>query len=71
MIVLKAPASSLREAPIQKLMMNAAVDLMPPFAREMHGLSRPILPPMVRGATFGIAQTLRWAFAGENYRKAH
>jgi uncharacterized protein (DUF2236 family) len=70
-IVLKAPASSLGEAPIQKLMMNAAVDLMPPFAREMHGLSRPILPPMVRGATFGIAQTLRWAFAGENYRKAH
>jgi uncharacterized protein (DUF2236 family) len=70
-LVLKAPASSLAEAPIQMLLMNAAVDLMPPFAREMHGLARPALPPMVRGATFGIAQTLRWAFAGENYRKAH
>jgi hypothetical protein len=51
--------------------MNAAVDLMPGFAREMHGLARPILPPIVRGATYGIAQTIRWAFAGEQYRKSH
>jgi len=50
--------------------MNAAVDLMPAFAREMHGLSRPMLPPVVRGATYGIARTIRWAFAGEQYRKA-
>lgn len=68
-LVLKAPARSLAEAPVQSLLMNAAVDLMPPFAREMHGLARPVLPPIVRGATFGIASTLRWAFAGERYRK--
>jgi uncharacterized protein (DUF2236 family) len=69
-LVLDAPAPSLAEAPVQALIMNAAVDLMPQFAREMHGLSRPMLPPMVRGATYGIARTIRWAFAGENYRKA-
>jgi len=51
--------------------MSASVDLMPAFAREMHGLSQPFLPPMVRGATYGVASTLRWAFAGENYRATH
>jgi uncharacterized protein (DUF2236 family) len=70
-LVLKAPAASLAEAPVQSLITNAAVDLMPQFARDMHGLSRPLLPPVVRGATYGIAQTLRWAFAGENYRRSH
>lgn len=70
-LVLKAPAPSLAEAPVQLLLMNAAVDLMPAFAREMHELSRPMLPPVVRGATYGIARTIRWAFAGENYRRSH
>ena len=58
-IVLKAPASSLAEASVQSLLTRAAVDLMPPFARRMHGLSAPIVPAMVRGATFGLASTLR------------
>lgn len=70
-LVLKAPVQSLAEAPVQMLLMNAAVDLMPDFARRMHGLSRPMLPPIVRGVTYGIAQTVRWAFAGEQYRKSH
>ena len=70
-LVLKAPVQSIAEAPVQLLLNNAAVDLMPGFAREMHGLSRPFLPPVVRGATLGIASTLRWAFAGEQYRRRH
>jgi uncharacterized protein (DUF2236 family) len=70
-LVLKAPAASLAEAPVQSLITNAAIDLMPEFARDMHGLSRPLLPPVVRGATYGIARTLRWAFAAENYRRSH
>jgi uncharacterized protein (DUF2236 family) len=69
-LVLKAPARSAAEIPVQALLMNAAVDLMPDFARRMHGLSRPLLPPFVRGATYGIAQTVRWAFEGERYRRA-
>ncbi|WP_037552556.1 oxygenase MpaB family protein [Sphingomonas sp. URHD0057] len=70
-LVLRAPPASLAEAPVQKLLMSASVDLMPGFAREMHGLSQPLLPPMVRGATYGVARTLRWAFAGEHYRATH
>lgn len=69
-LVLNAPSPSVIEAPVQSLLMNAAVDLMPPFARTMHGLSRPLLSPAVRGATYSLAGTLRWAFAGERYRKA-
>ncbi|HEY8592192.1 MAG TPA: oxygenase MpaB family protein [Sphingomicrobium sp.] len=68
-LVLRAPPQSATAAPVQSLLMNAAVDLLPPFARAMHGLSRPLLQPVVRGATFGIAGTIRWAFAGERYRR--
>jgi len=68
-LVLKAPAPSLAETPVQLLLMNAAVDVMPDFARTMHGLQKPILPPVLRGATYGLASTIRWAFAGERYRR--
>ena len=64
--VLEAKAASLAEVPVQKLLMSAAVDLMPDFARAMHGMRRPLIP--VRAPTFGIARTLRWAFAAESYR---
>ena len=68
-LILRAPARSLQEAPVQKLLMNAAVDLLPPFARTMHGQRRPLLPPLaIRSATFGMAGTLRWAFGSESYR---
>lgn len=64
--VLEARPASLAEVPVQKLLMWAAIDLMPNFARAMHGLRRPLMP--VRAPTFGMASTLRWAFAAENYR---
>ena len=64
--VLEARAASLAEAPVQKLLMSAAVDLMPDFARAMHGLRRPLM--LVRAPTLGIASTLRGAFAAESYR---
>lgn len=68
--VLKTRPRSLSEAPVHMLLMKAAVDLMPDFARRMNELSSPVLPPVIRGATFGIASTIRWAFAGEKYRKS-
>ncbi len=68
-LVLNASAPSLREAGVQKLLMSAAVDLLPPWARKLHGLRRlPLVAPSVRAATFGLASTLRWAFAHEAYR---
>jgi uncharacterized protein (DUF2236 family) len=47
----------------RKLAMQAAVDLLPEWARAMHRLSvSPLERPLVRAGTFGVAQTLRWAF---------
>jgi len=49
--------------PLQALTMQAAVDLLPAWARHMHGLPTPALgPPLVRAGTLGMARTLRWAF---------
>jgi len=70
-LVLHAPTPSIAEAPVRSLLMSAAVDLLPDFAREMHGLGKPILAPVIRGATFGFASTLRWAFDSQNYRPGH
>ena len=64
-----AEPGSLGEAAVQKLLMGAAVDLLPCWARTMHGLTVvPFTAPPIRAATFGLASTLRWAFAKEAYR---
>jgi hypothetical protein len=43
--------------------MEAAVDLLPGWARRLHGLPEPRLRrPLVRAATHGLAGTVRWAF---------
>jgi uncharacterized protein (DUF2236 family) len=63
-LVLGAPAHKASTEPLQKLTMRAAVDLLPDWARRMHGLANPApLVPIVRAGTLGIARTLRWAFA--------
>jgi uncharacterized protein (DUF2236 family) len=68
-LVLRAPPPSISDAPVQKLLMSAAVDLMPAFARDLHGLGAgALIATPVRAATFGLASTLRWAFAREPYR---
>jgi uncharacterized protein (DUF2236 family) len=49
--------------PLQVLTMRAGVDLLPDWARRMHGLQNPFIGrPLVRAGTLGLAQTLRWAF---------
>lgn len=61
--VLNQPAPSSLVAPMQGLVMRAAVDLLQPWARKMHRLpSSGLATPLIRGATIGIAETLRWAF---------
>ena len=49
--------------PFQALTMQAAVDLLPGWARRMHGLPEPLFSrTLVRAGTLGMARTLRWAF---------
>lgn len=62
-LVLTQRAPSAAAEPFQALVMRAAVDLLPSWARDMHGLgSAPLAAPLVRAGTFGIAGALRWAF---------
>ncbi|MDJ0387376.1 oxygenase MpaB family protein [Roseomonas sp. E05] len=62
-LVLTQPASGRMAEPVQALAMQAAVDLLPAWARRMHGLHVPLLRrPLIRAGTFGVARTVRWAF---------
>jgi uncharacterized protein (DUF2236 family) len=62
-LVLEQPARTRAAGPVQAITFQAAVDLLPDWARRMHGLPGPRLTrPLVRAGTFGIARTLRWAF---------
>ena len=68
-LVINAASGSVGEAAVQRLLVAAATDLLPRWARSMHGLSvLPFSAPPIRAATFGLASTLRWAFAQEAYR---
>lgn len=49
--------------PLQALTMQAAIDLLPEWARRMHGLHfSPLSRPLVRAGIFGVARTVRWVF---------
>jgi uncharacterized protein (DUF2236 family) len=62
-ILRNQPTTSLVSGSFQALTMQAAVDLLPGWARRMHGLDNPLVArPLVRAGVFGVAQTLRWAF---------
>ena len=50
--------------PLQQLTAQAGLDLLPEWARRMHGVHTPWLArPLVRAGTTGVARTLRWAFS--------
>jgi uncharacterized protein (DUF2236 family) len=62
-LVLRQPARTIMAEPLQALTMQAGVDLLPGWARRMHGLSAPAFSrPLVRAGMLGVARTLRWAF---------
>jgi uncharacterized protein (DUF2236 family) len=62
-VILTRRAANLMVEPLQALTMQAGVDLLPGWARRMHGLHAPLLSrPLVRAGTLGVARTLRWAF---------
>ncbi|HEX4695966.1 oxygenase MpaB family protein [Sphingomonas sp.] len=61
-VLMDEPAPSLMLVPFQALTMNAAVELLPGWARAMHGLRSPHpVRPAVRLGTRGMAETVRWA----------
>lgn len=65
-IILNPQSAGLRAMPVQAVIAQSATDLLPRWARKMHGLkSSMLVRPMVNAATFGMASTLRWAFAAE------
>lgn len=62
-MVLTQPAPSLTMAPVQTLLMQASVAILPRWARTMHQLALPPLStPFVRAGAFTVAHSLRWAF---------
>lgn len=62
-LILDGPGASLQTLPFEFLR-RAAVDLMPAWARRMHGLRASGLSrPIVAGGTLALARTLRWAFS--------
>ena len=61
--MLKVATADVLAAGGQALGNQAAIDLLPDWARRMHGLTNPVLGrPLVLAGTLGLAQTLRWAF---------
>lgn len=62
-MVLGQPAPSITMAPVQVLLMQAAVNVLPAWARKMHRLGGSRLTnPLAHASTFAVASTLRWAF---------
>jgi uncharacterized protein (DUF2236 family) len=63
-IILTQRSPSRLVEPLQTVALGASIDLLPGWARRMHGLPEPVLSrPLLRAGTLGIARTLRWAFA--------
>jgi uncharacterized protein (DUF2236 family) len=53
---------SLALAPMQALMMEGGIDLLPPWAARLHGLERPGgARPAIRAGMAGVGSLLRWA----------
>lgn len=64
-LLLRAASQDALTAAVQAIGNQAAIALLPAWARRMHGLaSPPLARPLVVGATFAVAETIRWALAG-------
>jgi uncharacterized protein (DUF2236 family) len=61
-LILTQKASSPALEPFQAVTRAAGVELLPDWARRLHGFP-PLPRPLVRAGAHGLARTLRWAFA--------
>lgn len=49
-MILSQPAPSTAMRPAQSMLMQASVDILPPWAKQLHGFpARPLASPLVRG----------------------
>jgi uncharacterized protein (DUF2236 family) len=65
-IVIAPPAPKF-STPVQRVLSDAAIGLLPVWAREMHGLpSRPLNELLASGGATAIATALRWAFSARS-----
>lgn len=63
-LLLNPAVQTIAFMPLQRISAQAAVDLLPRWARRMHGLhSSKLGRPIVHGGTVGVAGLLRWAFS--------
>ncbi|WP_431268955.1 oxygenase MpaB family protein [Dankookia sp. P2] len=62
-ILLTRRAETSWQEPLQQLTQQAGLDLLPDWARRMHGLPPPPARPLLRAGTLGVARTIRWAFS--------
>jgi uncharacterized protein (DUF2236 family) len=53
------------------LIMQAGLDMLPDWARRMHGLPPALPTPLVRAGALSTARFLRWAFDGSPNRRVH
>jgi uncharacterized protein (DUF2236 family) len=61
-LVLKQTMGSRTTDSASRIIMQAGVDLLPAWARHMHGLPVPLDLPVIRAGAASMARTLRWAF---------
>ncbi|QXQ07727.1 DUF2236 domain-containing protein [Sphingosinicellaceae bacterium] len=65
-ILLSHPAPNPMIAPINRVMLDAGVDLLPRWAADMQGLGIPAhRKPLVRAGGSGLATVLRWALSAK------
>lgn len=63
-LILTAPPPTPAMAPAHRLLLQAGIDLLPGWARRMHGLSGAGLrTPLVRAGAGGMGAVLRWALS--------
>lgn len=53
------------------VIMQAGLDLLPDWARQMHGLPASLPSPVVRAGALSTARFLRWAFRGSPNTRVH
>lgn len=67
-LVLRQKVPTLAAVPVQKMIMEAAVDLLPGWARALHAMpSHHLSRPVIRLSTAMVASSLRWAFARDRH----